>query len=274
MLKECFSLPPSSKQPLANQLELTENNVAVIQGKVVIVTGGSSGMGKSHCQILAAGGAKVIVGDIADEPGRAVADAIGAHARFVHLDVTDGASWSNAVAETEEAFGPVTALVNNAGIGYPVPFDELTEQEFRKFVDINQIGVFLGMQAAVPSMRRRTAGGAAIINISSSAGLRAAPNALAYVASKFAVTGMTKAAALDLGPEGIRVNSIHPGVIGGTGMAAANEEYLKTFLPKIPLRQLGQLRHVSGLVEYLVSDDSGYCTGGEFVVDGGLICYH
>jgi 3alpha(or 20beta)-hydroxysteroid dehydrogenase len=248
--------------------------MANIEGKVVIVTGGAQGMGRSHCQVLAAAGAKVVVADIAEDAGSAVAKEIGANVRFVRLDVTDANSWASAVAATEEAFGPVTALVNNAGIGYPVPLDDLTEQEYGKFFSVNQLGVFLGIKAVLPSMRRRSNGGASIVNISSTAGLRAVANAFAYVATKFAVTGMTKAAALDLGPEGIRVNSVHPGTIGGTGMVAANSEYIKPIVAKTPLRRVAELYEVSSLIEFLVSDDSGYCTGSEFVVDGGVICQH
>jgi len=248
--------------------------MANIEGKVVIVTGGAQGMGKSHCEVLAAGGAKVIVADIVEDKGAALAAAIGENARFVRLDVTEAESWGAAVASAEQAFGPVTGLVNNAGIGYPVALDDLTEQEYRRFIDVNQVSIFLGIKAVVPSMRRRSGGGASIVNISSTAGLRAIANAFAYVATKFAVTGMSKAAALDLGPEGIRVNSVHPGTIGGTGMVAANAEYIKPVIAKTPLRRVAELGEVSSLIEYLISDDSGYCTGSEFVVDGGVICLH
>ena len=161
----------------------------------------------------------------------------------------------------------MTSLVNNAGIGYVTPFDELTEADYRKFIDVNQVGVFLGMQAVLPSMRR--AGGGSIINISSTAGLRGRDNIFAYVATKFAVTGMTKAAALDLAPEGIRVNSVHPGVIGDTGMTQASADYIMPKLDRIPLHRVGDPKEVSNLVLYLVSDDSGFCTGAEFVIDGG-----
>jgi len=248
--------------------------MADVEGKVVIVTGGAQGMGKSHCQVLSSRGAKVMIGDIAVDKGKALAQEIGANARFITLDVTSGSSWAEAVAATEAAFGPVTGLVNNAGIGYTVPLDDLTEAEYRKFIDVNQVGVFLGIKAVLPSMRRRTKGGASIVNISSTAGLRASPDALAYIASKFAVTGMSKSAAIDLGAEGIRVNSVHPGTIGGTGMVQANLKYIQPILARTPLRRLAELKEVSSLIEYLVSDDSGYCTGGEFVVDGGVICTH
>ncbi|MET0546540.1 MAG: SDR family NAD(P)-dependent oxidoreductase, partial [Caulobacterales bacterium] len=187
--------------------------MANIEGKVVIVTGGARGMGKSHCQVLAKGGAKVVLADVLDDEGQAVVNGIGANARFFHLDVTSEDNWKKCVAFAEENFGPVTGLVNNAGIGYPKPLDGHSEEEFRKFVDINQVGVFLGMKSVLPSMRKRKSGGASIVNISSTAGLRAISNAIAYIATKFAVTGMSKSAALDLGPEGIRVNSVHPGTI-------------------------------------------------------------
>ena len=130
--------------------------MANIEGKVVIVTGGAQGMGKSHCEVLAAGGAKVIVADIVEDKGAALAAAIGDNARFVRLDVTEAESWGAAVASAEQAFGPVTGLVNNAGIGYPVALDDLTEQEYRRFIDVNQVSIFLGIKAVVPSMRRRS----------------------------------------------------------------------------------------------------------------------
>ncbi|MET0546541.1 MAG: SDR family oxidoreductase [Caulobacterales bacterium] len=247
--------------------------MANVEGKVVLVSGGARSMGRAHCELLAKGGAKVVIGDILDEDGEAAAKAIGGNARYVHLDVTKEADWIKAVGFAEDTFGPITALVNNAGIGYPAGL-EISEAEYRKFVDVNQVGAFLGMKSVLPSMRKRTSGGASIINISSTAGLRALPGSFPYVATKFAVTGMSKSAALDLGPEGIRVNSVHPGTIGDTTMLIANKDYIQPVIDKTPLRRVAKLSEITSLIEYLVSDESGYCTGGEFVADGGVLCLH
>jgi 3alpha(or 20beta)-hydroxysteroid dehydrogenase len=239
--------------------------------KTVIITGAAFGMGRSHSEVLAASGANVVVADIEVEEGMSVAHAIGKRALFVRHDVSSGESWSRLIAETESAFGSVSSLVNNAGIGAPTPFEDLTEEVFRRYFEINQLSVFLGMKAVMPSMRRaKTA--CSIVNISSIGGLRGCSGILPYVATKFAVTGMTKAAALDLAQYGIRVNSIHPGMIGNTRMLAGKEERIKGRLQRIPMNRIGEPHEVSNLVSFLVSDDSCYCTGAEFVIDGGQIC--
>jgi len=235
--------------------------VANVAGKTVIVTGAARarGMGNSHARLLASSGANVVIADILDNEGRALAAEIGPRARYCHLDVTSMDSWAHAIAETEKEFGPVSALVNNAGLAYAVPFDELSETEYRRFIDVNQVGVFLGMKAVVGSMRG--AGVGSIVNISSTAGLRGAGQILAYVGTKFAVTGMTKAGAVDLGPDNIRVNSVHPGLIDTKDM----HDY------RVPILERN-VREVSNLIAFLVSDESSFCTGAEFVIDGGLIC--
>lgn len=245
--------------------------MADVNGKHVLITGAAGGMGAEHARVLAAAGAKVVLTDVNVGAGQEVAAAIGANAIFVELDVSSASSWAAAVETSERQFGPITSLVNNAGLGYLVPFDSLSESDFRKFIEVNQIGVFLGMKAVVPSMRR--IGGGSITNISSAYGLRAGASALAYVATKFAVTGMTKAAAMDLGGDNIRVNSVHPGVIGATSMTKDIDEHLGALLTKTPLGRIGKLSEVSELIRFLVSDDGGYCTGAEFVIDGGLICH-
>jgi len=247
--------------------------VANVQGKNVIVTGGARGMGRSHAEMLAANGATVTIADILDDEGAEVARNIGRHAQFVHLDVTSASLWTTAVEMAEAAFGAVTGLVNNAGIGHVVSLDDLTEAEYRKYIDVNQISVFLGIKAVLPSMRRRKSGGASIVNISSTAGLIGGNDLFPYIATKHAVTGMSKAAATDLGPEGIRVNSVHPGVIGNTGLTKDAGEYAKPIIGRTPLRRMGNVREVSSLIQYLISDESGFCTGSAIVIDGGLICH-
>jgi 3alpha(or 20beta)-hydroxysteroid dehydrogenase len=242
-----------------------------LAGKVAIITGAAQGMGAEHARIFASAGAKVVVADISKSLGSAVAEEIGECALFVEHDVTSSGSWTGVVKAAEERFGPVNVLVNNAGIGYAVPLDDLTESEYRRFIDINQVGVFLGIKAVLPSMRR--ARGGSIVNISSTAGIRGTFTAMAYIASKFAVTGMTKSAAIDLGREGIRVNSVHPGLIR-TPMLAATQEYEAAMKDSLPLGRVAEPREVSNLVLFLASDESSYSTGAEFVVDGGLTCKH
>lgn len=240
-----------------------------LSGKVAVITGAAQGMGAEHARVFAEAGAKVVVADIAKALGMAIAEELGESALFVEHNVTNSASWDEVIKAAEDRFGPVNVLVNNAGIGYGVPLDDLTEAEYRKFIDINQVGVFLGIKTVLPSMRR--AGGGSIVNISSSAGIRGTFSAMAYIASKFAVTGMTKSAAIDLGREGIRVNSVHPGLTRTPMLASEYEAALKDTLP---LGRAAEPREVSNLVLYLASDESSYSTGGEFVVDGGLTCKH
>jgi 3alpha(or 20beta)-hydroxysteroid dehydrogenase len=225
-------------------------------------------MGKFHARYLAERGANVVVTDILEE-GESIARELGDRGLFIRLDVSQAADWANAVERTQARFGAINGLVNNAGIGYVVQFDDLSEAEYRKYIDINQMSVFFGMKAVVPAMRR--AGGGSIVNVSSTAGLRAGGGILAYVGTKFAVTGMTKAAAIDLGPDGIRVNSIHPGLIGRTGLFERAGSYHDPLIAKTPLRRIGEPEEVSALVTFLLSDDSRYCTGSEFVIDGGFL---
>lgn len=234
--------------------------------KVVIVTGGSRGMGASHVRKLVSEGAKVVFTDILEEDGKKLESEIGKNVLFVKHDVTSATDWENVIQKAEEAFGPVNVLVNNAGIDVPeVSIEDYPEETYRKVIEVNQTSVFFGMKYVVPSMKK--AGGGSIVNISSLAGIVGAYKKIAYTASKFAVRGITKAAALELGDYGIRVNSIHPGFIR-TPMTEhlINDELVKMF----PLRKAGEPEDVSNLVVFLASDDSSYSTGSEFVIDGGL----
>src|SRR5712672_3342812 len=186
--------------------------------RTVIVTGGARGMGASHARGFVAEGANVVIADVLEQEGRTLADELGDHAIFCRLDVTSDADWAATVAAAEDAFGPVSVLVNNAGI---VRFGSITETEpaaWRQVIDINLTGTYLGIRAIVPSMRR--AGGGAIVNISSAGGMMAYPNTAAYAASKWGVRGLTKTAALELGRDNLRVNSIHPGAIRTPILAA------------------------------------------------------
>ena len=241
-----------------------------LDGKVAIITGAAQGMGASHTRKFVEEGAKVVVSDVNAEAAEKLADELGENAIALKLDVSKAEDWDNVVKTTEEKFGPVTVLVNNAGIGIFKPLEELTEDDFRKTFEIDELGVFLGMKAVVPSMKKAKVG--SIVNISSVDGLVSAPTAIAYSASKHAVTGMTKGAAAELGQHNIRVNSVHPGIIK-TPMAAQDdvEAYLKELEKDIPLRRRADVEEVSNLVVYLASDDSSYSTGSQFVVDGGMI---
>ncbi|SDM80963.1 glucose 1-dehydrogenase [Sediminibacillus halophilus] len=238
-----------------------------VNGKVAIITGGARGMGAAHARLLESEGARVVIADILEQEGQALATEIGDHAKFVRLDVTNAADWENVVSETESTFGHVNVLVNNAGITMNKSIEKISEEEYRKIVDINQVSVFLGMKTVAPAMKKQNGG--SIINISSINGL--VGGAIGYTDTKFAVRGMTKAAALELSPYGIRVNSVHPGVIE-TPMIAQEDskDAIKEFSKHIPNRRVAKPEEVSNLVLYLASEESSYSTGAEFVIDGGL----
>ncbi|KKK36915.1 3-alpha-hydroxysteroid dehydrogenase [Mesobacillus campisalis] len=238
-----------------------------LAGKVAIITGGARGMGASHARLFVKEGAKVVIADILEEEGQALATELGENAKFTKLDVTNNANWEQAVALAEEAFGPVNVLVNNAGITMNKSIEEMTLDEYKRIVDINQVSVFLGMKAIIPSMKE--AKGGSIVNISSMNGL--VGGAIGYTDTKFAVRGMTKAAALGLAHYGIRVNSVHPGVIE-TPMIVQEEtkDAVNEFAKYIPNGRVAKPEEVSSLVLFLASDESSYSTGSEFVVDGGM----
>lgn len=235
--------------------------------KVAIITGGARGMGASHARLFVKEGAKVLIADILEQEGQALAAELGENAKFIKLDVTNKENWEQAVALTGETFGPVNILVNNAGITMNKSIEELTLEEYKRIVDINQVSVFLGMKAVIPSMKK--AEGGSIVNISSMNGI--VGGAIGYTDTKFAVRGMTKAAALGLAHYGIRVNSVHPGVIE-TPMIVQEEtkDAVKEFAKYIPNGRVAKPEEVSNLVLYLASDESSYSTGSEFVVDGGM----
>jgi len=241
-----------------------------LDGKVAIVTGGAGGMGASHVKRFVTEGAKVVIADLSEDAGNILANDLGEHATFIKLDVSNPLSWDNLVKETEEKFGPIDILVNNAGISIPGTTQNTPYEEYQKTIKINQDGVFLGMQYVYPSMKKTNGG--SIVNISSSAGINSSPNTSAYTASKFAVRGMTKAAALDFAADNIRVNSVHPGLIQ-TPMAADEEtsKVINALIAKVPLKRLAQPEEVTNLVLFLASDEASYCNASEYVIDGGML---
>jgi len=243
-----------------------------LDGKVAIITGASQGMGTSHAKVMAGQGAKVILTDLNEKDGQLAADSIGDSAIFVRHKVAKLADWESVVAAGEERFGTVNVLVNNAGIlGELASTTTFSEADYRKVFEVNELGVFLGMRAVLPSMLK--AGVGSIVNISSIAGMVAivgSPN-LAYVGTKFAVRGMTKQVAIEYGDQNIRANSVHPGYIRTPMMAAATDEEGGGAVDVIPLKRLADPKEVSDLVVFLASDESSFITGAEHVIDGGMI---
>jgi 3alpha(or 20beta)-hydroxysteroid dehydrogenase len=233
-------------------------------GTVALISGGARGMGASHVRGLVAEGAKVIFGDILDDEGKRLEEELGESAHFVHLDVTKDDDWKYAVAAAEREYGPIGLLVNNAGIVSYGPVDVMEPAEFRRVIDINLTGTFLGMHYAVPSLRK--AGGGVIINISSTAGLMGYATISAYGASKWGVRGMTKAVAMELGKDNIRVMSIHPGPIRTPMTADIGDEIVKAQ----PIARMGEPEEVTKLLMFMAADAT-YSTGSEWVVDGGAV---
>lgn len=245
-----------------------------LDGKVVLITGAARGQGEAEARLFAAEGARVALGDILDDEGKAVAESLGEAAFYQHLDVTKELEWEAFVAAAGERFGAVHGLVNNAGILRARPILEMDVESYRNVIEVNLVGCFLGVQHAGRAMR--DAGGGSIVNVSSTAGFEAVPQAVGYVSSKFGVRGLTRTAALELGPLGIRVNSIHPGGVE-TPMVAGFREELGVAADRdptydhVPLGRIGQPIEIARLALFLISDEASYCTGSEFVADGGLL---
>lgn len=242
-----------------------------LSGKIAIITGAARGMGASHARLFTKEGARVVLTDMRGAEGAALADELGKDALFVEQDVTSAADWKRVVEATETRFGPANVLVNNAGIlGTMATTADISEEDYLKVIAVNQHSVYLGMHAVIPSILR--AGGGSIVNISSIAGLVANYGfpSLAYVGSKFAVRGMTKAAAVEYGPQGIRVNSVHPGFIMTPMMVEATNEDGGDALSMIPLRRIAEPEEVSNLVLFLASDESSYISGAEHVIDAAM----
>ncbi|MET8750655.1 glucose 1-dehydrogenase [Streptomyces sp. NPDC004667] len=236
-----------------------------LDGKVVVITGAGRGQGAEEARLCAEAGARVVVTDVREEEGRAVAAALGDRGLYVRHDVADADGWAQVVREAVAAFGTVSALVNNAALWRTAHVEEQSARGFEELLRVNLLGPFLGIQAVAPVLR--AAGGGSIVNISSTAGLVGIPGHAAYGSTKFALRGLTRSAALDLAGDGIRVNSVHPGAID-TPMVAdavAGRDW-----SHVPLGRMGRPREVGELVLFLCSDASSYVTGTEFAVDGGM----
>ena len=238
-----------------------------VDDKVVLVSGGARGMGAAHAETLVSEGARVVIGDVLDEDGRAVAEKLGESAHFEHLDVTDPDGWQKLVNAALDRFGRLDALVNNAGIVKVGPLRGSSVSDWQRVLDVNLTGAYLGMRAAIEPMI--DGGGGSIVNISSVEGLAGSAHLHSYVAAKFGLRGITKSAAVELAQYNIRVNSIHPGLVHTPMSKGVTAE----FMTPIPMRRGASPAEVSTFVVFLVSDESAYATGAEFVVDGGLTSY-
>jgi 3alpha(or 20beta)-hydroxysteroid dehydrogenase len=243
--------------------------VGRLEGKVALISGAARGQGEAEARLFAEEGAELVLGDVLDDVGEKVVADIGDGAVYVHLDVTRPEDWAGAVRTAGDRFGHLDVLVNNAGILRAAPIERMTLDDYMAVITVNQVGCFLGMQAAIPALRE--AGRGVIINTSSILGLEGVPGLTAYAASKFAVRGMTKCAALELGPLGIRVHSVHPGGIDTemTRMQAFDGADSDAVYRAQPIPRIGQPEEVARLMVFLASDESSYCTGAEFVIDGG-----
>jgi 3alpha(or 20beta)-hydroxysteroid dehydrogenase len=235
-----------------------------LDGLVAVISGGARGQGAAEARRFIDEGAHAVVGDVLDDEGAGLAEQLGDACRYEHLDVTSEKDWARVIDGTVERFGRLDVLVNNAGI---LRFNRLVDTPLDEYLDVvmvNQVGTFLGIRAAIPPMK---ADGGSIINVSSIEGLRGMKNLASYTSSKFAVRGLTKVAALELARFGIRVNSIHPGMVKTPMADFGNLDAVEAI---IPLKRPATAAEVADLVVYLASPESAYCTGAEFVIDGGV----
>jgi 3alpha(or 20beta)-hydroxysteroid dehydrogenase len=239
-----------------------------LDGKVAIVTGGARGQGEAEVRLFAAEGARVVISDVLVGEGEALAAELGAAVAFQRHDVSSEEEWEAVIAATRERFGALHVLVNNAGIAHTAPIAGHALADYERLVAVNQVGVFLGIRSVVAPMSE--AGGGSIVNISSGAGLRATKYMIGYAATKYAVTGMTAAAALELARHRIRVNSIHPGVIETPMLAVNSDEVTRAMVKATPLRRMGEPAEIARVALFLASDESSYMTGAHLPVDGGV----
>jgi 3alpha(or 20beta)-hydroxysteroid dehydrogenase len=238
-----------------------------LSGKVTIITGGAGGLGAAFARHIVARGGNVVVADLLDDEGKALADELGPPARYTHLDVTDPDHWSAAVQFTLAEFGVLNGLVNNAGVSTGQYIEHEPVDHFRTVLEVNLVGVFNGLQAAIGPMR--SAGGGSIVNISSAAGLFGLAFTAGYGASKWGVRGLSKIAAVELGCDRIRVNSVHPGMTYTPMTVNVGIQVGEGNYPNTPMGRVAVPEEIAGAVGYLLSDDAAYVTGAEIAVDGG-----
>lgn len=240
-----------------------------VEGKVAIISGAGhpKGQGAREAKRLVEEGARVVLTDV-NPAGAEIAASLGSTAIFIEHDVTDEAAWKKVIDATLAKFGRIDVLVNNAGVYRPGPLVDTTKENFDLHYRVNQLSTFLGMRSVITPMKN--GGGGSIINISSGAGMRGYPDMIGYLSTKWAVRGMTKGTARELAPLKIRVNSIHPGLVGTQMLDDHTPEGLKAFAAAVPLARIGTTDDVAEIVIYLASELSSYVTGAEFVVDGGI----
>jgi 3alpha(or 20beta)-hydroxysteroid dehydrogenase len=242
-----------------------------LDDKVVIITGAARGQGEAEARLFADEGARVVLGDVRDDEGKTVAESIGAAARYLHLDVTQEHDWEAAVGLAIGEFGGVDALVNNAGILEFSMLADCSKETFEHVLSVNLTGAFLGIKAVMDPMALR--GGGSIVNVSSVSGIAPIPGQAAYGASKAGLRGLNKVAAAELGPRGIRVNSIHPGIVDTPMNQAPELEGIDWdgIVKELPISRQGRPSDIARMALFLCTDDSAYSTGSEFLADGGLL---
>jgi 3alpha(or 20beta)-hydroxysteroid dehydrogenase len=239
-----------------------------LQGKVALVTGGSNGLGEAIVRRFVEEGARVVIGDIDDAAGKSLSNELGNSCEFFHLDVGEESQWSDAVNAVEHRFGQLDVGVNNGGVVLHASLDEMSLEDFERIIRVNQTGTFLGMKYMARLMK--VGGGGSLINTSSVRGLIGANGLLGYSATKFAVRGMTKVAAMELGPFGIRVNSIHPGAVATRLIGDTPLEQVDAYFSDQAIPRIARPYEIANMALFLASDESSYSTGAEFVCDGGV----
>lgn len=242
-----------------------------LTGKVALVTGGARGLGEATVRLFVEEGAKVVIGDVLEDAGEQLAKDLGPSASFLRMDVRDEGDWQRAIGRAQQ-LGPLNVLVNNAAVVHMASIVDTTNEDYRRVFEINQFGTFLGIRSVVAPMK--AAGGGSIVNVSSIDGLHSSAGLSAYSSTKWAVRGLTKNAAIELGPYGIRVNSVHPGgmytAMGGSDRMSV-EELNEGVYKHFPLPRVGMPEEVARLILFLATDEGSYCTGSEFVADGGML---
>lgn len=237
-----------------------------LEGKVAIITGAARGQGACEARLFVEEGARVVLGDIMDEEGQALADELGEAARYVHLDVREEENWNDAI-DTAASLGPLNILVNNAAVVHFSAITETSLEDFNRVVGINQVGTFLGLRSAFEPMKK--AGGGSIVNVSSIDGLQAKNGIIAYASTKWAIRGMTKVAAIEFGRHNIRVNSLHPGGVDTVMGNPTGMDNIDDFYKDQPIPRCGQPIDIARLALFMASDECSYSTGSEFIADGG-----